>query len=254
MNNFVCVGAKFFISLFFVLVCWNFHFFNFFINLLLLLLNRLACSLCLKISFLIFWVIGVQILIWISFWWRVVSLNALVDFFLVWRTDYMWVMLIRNGKGKGKNEQIISEYNAGCLFRRNGCCLPGVCTSRADPQCCIYVDVLERLRKRVFRVGKEIAAARVLHHDNTSSHCSYFREFLLKHNWATLSQSAYCLDLAAGDYFLFPKIKTALKGQLTALRRSKPLWGQLWTRFWSKHTRTSIVPREECVDARRQYF
>jgi hypothetical protein len=50
-----------------------------------------------------------------------------------------------------------------------------------------YVNVLERLRKRVIRVRKNIAATWVLHLDNAPSHTSLrVREFLAKHNVATL--------------------------------------------------------------------
>lgn len=62
-----------------------------------------------------------------------------------------------------------------------------------------YVDVPEKLRKRVLGVRKEIAATGVFHHDNVPSHFNlYVREFLTNHILATLPQS--------------PLINTALKG------------------------------------------
>lgn len=61
------------------------------------------------------------------------------------------------------------------------------------------MDVLEKLRKGVFRVQKAIVATRVLHHDNDPSHTAFrVCEFLTKHNLTTLPQP--------------PRIKIALKG------------------------------------------
>lgn len=68
-------------------------------------------------------------------------------------------------------------------------------------------------------VGKEIAASRcvrkeigatwMLRHDNAPSTTSLrVREFL--RNTPTLSQLLYILHWASADFFLFPKIKTAL--------------------------------------------
>jgi len=97
------------------------------------------------------------------------------------------------------------------------------------------VDVLERLRKRVIRVRKNIAATWVLHLDNAPSHTSlHVREFLAKHNVATLPQPPYSPDLAPADFLLFPRIKTTLKG-----RRFDRAWESRW---------------KKCIDARGEYF
>jgi len=122
------------------------------------------------------------------------------------------------------------------------------------------VDVLERLRKRVIRVRKDIAATWVLHHDNAASHTSLrVREFLAKHNVATLPQPPCSPDLGPADFFLFPRIKTALKGHhfynieaiqaavTTALSEVpvKAFEGayRAWESRWKK-----------CIDAHGQYF
>lgn len=76
-----------------------------------------------------------------------------------------------------------------------------------------YVDVLDRLRKRVVRTRKEIAATWQLHHDNAPSQTAqWVQEFLAKHSLATLPQPSYSPDLTLADFFLSPRIKTALKG------------------------------------------
>lgn len=67
-----------------------------------------------------------------------------------------------------------------------------------------YVQVLDRLRKRVARVRPEIKHAWILHHDNASSHTALtVREFLATKNIPTLPQPPYSPDMAPCDFFLF---------------------------------------------------
>jgi len=76
-----------------------------------------------------------------------------------------------------------------------------------------YLQVLERLRNRVVCVRCEIANTWFLHHDNAPSHTSFtVREFLSQRNITMLPHPPYSPDLAPCDFFLFPKLKTQLKG------------------------------------------
>jgi len=78
-----------------------------------------------------------------------------------------------------------------------------------------YKDVLERLRKRVQRVRTDVADDWVLHHDNAPAHTSLsIREFLAKKNIPALPDPPYSPDLAPCNFFLFPKLKSKLKGHL----------------------------------------
>lgn len=123
-----------------------------------------------------------------------------------------------------------------------------------------YVQVLDRLRKRVVRTRKEIAATWQLHHDNAPCHTALrVQEFLAKHSLVTLPQPPYSPDMAPADFFLFPKIKTALKGihfgsieaiqaAVTKALNEVPINDfqnayQAWKRRWQK-----------CVDAQGEYF
>ena len=52
-----------------------------------------------------------------------------------------------------------------------------------------------------------------LHHDNAPAHTALsIYQFLAEKNIATLEHSPYSPDLAACDFFFFPKIKAVLKG------------------------------------------
>ena len=54
----------------------------------------------------------------------------------------------------------------------------------------------------------------MLQHDNAPSHSSFLvRDFLAKNATTILPQPPYSPDLAPADFFLFPKLKSTLKGR-----------------------------------------
>jgi hypothetical protein len=77
-----------------------------------------------------------------------------------------------------------------------------------------YPEVLKRLREndRIKRPEFWRNNSWVLHHDNAPAHASLIRDFLAKTNTNVLPQPHYTPDLAAADFFLFPKLKSTLKG------------------------------------------
>ena len=76
-----------------------------------------------------------------------------------------------------------------------------------------YKDVLERLRKRVQPVRRDIVDDWLLQHDNAPAHTALsIREFLAKKNIPVLPHPPYNPDLAPCDFYLFPKLKSQLKG------------------------------------------
>ncbi|CAK9824002.1 Mariner Mos1 transposase [Anthophora retusa] len=77
-----------------------------------------------------------------------------------------------------------------------------------------YVEVLERLRKRVLRVRPAMSNTWKLHHDNAPCHTALLvREWQAKHNLVTLPHPPYSPDLAPPDFFLFPRLKRQMKGR-----------------------------------------
>jgi len=77
----------------------------------------------------------------------------------------------------------------------------------------IYKDVLERLRKRVQRVRRDIADDWVLQHGNAPAYTVLsIRELLARKNIPVLPHPPYSPDLAPCDFYLFPKLKSKLKG------------------------------------------
>ena len=54
----------------------------------------------------------------------------------------------------------------------------------------------------------------MLHHDNAPAHASLLiRSYLAKHQTSVVPHPPYSPDLATADFFLFPKLKTTLKGR-----------------------------------------
>ena len=53
-----------------------------------------------------------------------------------------------------------------------------------------------------------------LHHDNASAHAACLvRNFLVKYQITQVTQPLYSPDLAPCDFWLFPKLKSPLKGK-----------------------------------------
>jgi hypothetical protein len=76
---------------------------------------------------------------------------------------------------------------------------------------------------------RKIAHTWFLHHENAPSHTSFaVREFLAQHNITTLPHLQYSPDLAPCDFFLFPTLKTHLKGHILGqLKKSRQLRREL---------------------------
>jgi transposase len=81
-----------------------------------------------------------------------------------------------------------------------------------------YKEVLTTLREWVRRKRHELwkNGSWILHHDNAPAHNALslktVKTFLAKHKIPVLEHPPYSPDLAPCDFFLFPKIKSALKG------------------------------------------
>jgi transposase len=78
-----------------------------------------------------------------------------------------------------------------------------------------YLEVMQRLCEAVRKKRPDAWRENrwMLQHDNVPSHSSLLvRDFLAKHATTVLPQPLYSPDLAPADFFLFPKLKSMLKG------------------------------------------
>ena len=79
----------------------------------------------------------------------------------------------------------------------------------------VYYKVLTNLLQRVRRTRPEMwkNSSWILHQDNALAYNALsVKMFLTKHKITMLEHPPYSPDLAPCDFFLFPKIKSALKG------------------------------------------
>jgi hypothetical protein len=119
-----------------------------------------------------------------------------------------------------------------------------------------YLEVLklptENVRRKISQLWRN--SSWFLHHYNPLAHASLLiRDFLTSTNTTVLPQRPYSPDLAPGDFFLFPKLKSTFRGRRfqmiheTELRaNSKKTYQdcfQKWQRRW-----------ERCINAGVEYF
>jgi transposase len=83
----------------------------------------------------------------------------------------------------------------------------------ANQQC--YLEVLTRLRESVVRKRPELYSDNwIIHHGNAPAHDALrIREFWAKKFITKTDRPPYSPELAPWDFWLFPKLKNALKGQ-----------------------------------------
>jgi len=125
------------------------------------------------------------------------------------------------------HEQIQGENCDYCFFDSCGIVHkefvpPGQTVNHA-----FYKDVLEWLRKRVQRVQMDIADDWVLS----------IWEFLVKKNIPVLPHPPYSSDLAPSDFYLFPKLKSKLKGHHFGTMENIKNYNR-----WATHTYRKLLP------------
>uniref|UniRef100_A0A8B9ZUC3 Transposase n=1 Tax=Anas zonorhyncha TaxID=75864 RepID=A0A8B9ZUC3_9AVES len=170
--------------------------------------------------------------------------------------DETWVFEY-NPESKRKSKQ---KSMLICFFDRHGVIHKEFVPPGQTVNAVFYVEVLTRLQKRNARVRPAIVNNWRLHHDNAPSHTAFcVVEYLAQHKVATLPQPPYSPDLAPPGFFLFPRIKSMLKGKhhasvealqeaMTRKLSSIPVQAFLeayenWKTRW-----------QQCVDAEGCYF
>ena len=86
-----------------------------------------------------------------------------------------------------------------------------------------YLEILRRLRDAVRKKRPEMWTEKnwQLHHNNAAAHFAHVvKGFLAKNNTALMRPPPYSPDLAPFDFWLFPQVKTTLKGTLFQSRKN----------------------------------
>jgi len=127
----------------------------------------------------------------------------------------------------------------------------------------LYQEVLARLRDAVRRKRPELWENQtwMLHHDNAPVHASLLiRSYLAKRQTSVVPHLPYSPDLAPGDFFLFPTLKTTLKGrhfqttgevQENAIRKLHAITESAFQEAfqqWKKRWERCIASRGNCFE------
>jgi transposase len=125
-----------------------------------------------------------------------------------------------------------------------------------------YLQVMQRLREagRKKRPDAWRENRWMLQRDNATSHSSFLvRDILAKHATTVLPQPPYSPDLAPADFFLFPKLKSTLKGRrfesIEAIRtNSLAHLRSIPKTAFQECFRTLKERWQRCIQSRGEYF
>jgi hypothetical protein len=102
------------------------------------------------------------------------------------------------------------------------------------------VEILKQLCEAVRRERPEVWPNYwILHHDNAPAHKKLHIKHFLAQKLITEMEHLPCsLDLAPYDFWLFPKIKSAIKGQrFQDIKDIQKMWLQYWMLFNNRSSR-----------------
>jgi transposase len=123
----------------------------------------------------------------------------------------------------------------------------------------VYITVMQRLQDAVRRKRphKWSSSTWLLHHDNAPCHVTLsVREFLAKHSIPVVPHPPYSPDLAPYYFFLFPRLKSTLKGkrfqnvaemQLNTTRQMQAIPKQVYQTCIEKW-------KDHCIQSGESYF
>ena len=107
----------------------------------------------------------------------------------------------------------VSDLRLYLPARLWGCCALRICYKRSDDQ----QRILRWSSEKIARCREKKTTAflvKLLHHDNAPAPSSnLLQQFLAKHKIVQLRQPLYSPDIAPCDFWMFPKLKIALKGK-----------------------------------------
>ena len=124
-----------------------------------------------------------------------------------------------------------------------------------------YLDILKRLRESVRRKRPHLwPDGWLLHHDNAPPHVALsVRQFLASKSVATVEHPPYSPDLVPSDFWLFPKLKTGLKGHRFQDASDIQSHAKTFLRSLKREEFQSCFDQwkhrmEKCVSAEGEYF
>ncbi len=119
-----------------------------------------------------------------------------------------------SGPKKFRAERSVAKVMATVFWDAGGIILVNFLEEQRTVTAAYYEQVLQKLRAELARKRLGKLHSRILfHHDNAPAHTSKLcRSTLREFRWEILQHPPYSPDLAPSDFFLFPKLKEAIKG------------------------------------------
>lgn len=171
----------------------------------------------------------------------------------------VWVFSHEPKPTKVIRSRSVGKRMIACFFGKSGHVATIPLVERKSINAEWYTTIC--LPKVVEEVRKTNRRRRILlHQDNASSHTARMTTAYLKEkNVELVDHPPYSPDLSPCDYFLFPKIKTKLRGQRfqtpdEAVEAYKNLVSEMPVSEWHKCFETWFARMKKCVDANGEYF
>jgi histone-lysine N-methyltransferase SETMAR len=124
-----------------------------------------------------------------------------------------------------------------------------------------YKNVLQNLRERIRRKRPKLwKNGFILHQDNAPAHTALsVKQFLVEKQTAVLEHHPYSPDLAPCDFFLFPKVKSVLKGtHFASVTEVKKKMTELLRQLTDDELQHGFyqwkIRMQQCVDAEGEYI
>ena len=118
------------------------------------------------------------------------------------------------GPKKFRADRSVAKVLATVFWDTEGVILVDFLEDQKSITAVYYEAVLLKLRRAIARKRRaKLSRHIIFHHDNAPAHTSRLcRDALRQFRWEILQHPPYSPDLAPSDFFLFPKMKEAIKG------------------------------------------
>lgn len=160
---------------------------------------------------------------------------------------------VRQTKSATKVMMLVFFDHEGVIYQHE---VPHGVTVNADH----YITALKTLKIHISRKRRHLVRKWILHHDNARPHtAARVLEFLTKSKITVMKHPPYSPDLAPCDFWMFPKLKEALRGQTFSSYQDivtavQGYFNTLDKNAFSTCFQKWILRWDRCIEARGRYF
>lgn len=160
---------------------------------------------------------------------------------------------VRQTKSATKVMMLVFFDHEGVIYQHE---VPHGVTVNADH----YITALKTLKIHISRKRRHLVGKWILHHDNARPHtAARVLEFLTKSKITVMKHPPYSPDLAPCDFWMFPKLKEALRGQTFSSYQDivtavQGYFNTLDKNAFSTCFQKWILRWDRCIEAGGRYF